>query len=98
MVRRITSVWIQPVRPITQSNDMPVNGCVSGCAPNTKCHGGVWEISSRKPAHHIWTGPAYSAKAQLFVSETVMLPLGAGRRKTAHPVRREGCGNGVRSG
>ena len=78
MVRRITSVWIQPVRPITQSNDMPVNGCVSGCAPNTKCHGGVWEISSRKPAHHVWTGPAYSAEAQLSVSETVMLPPGAG--------------------
>src|ERR1035441_312611 len=39
MVRRITSVGVQPVMPVTQSNDMPVNGCVSGCTPNTKYHG-----------------------------------------------------------
>ena len=33
---------------------------------------GVWEASSRKPAHHVWTCPAYSAEAQLFVGEVVM--------------------------
>src|ERR1019366_9073023 len=39
MVGRITSVWVQPAKPIGQSNDMPVNGCVSGCASSTKWHG-----------------------------------------------------------
>jgi RNA-directed DNA polymerase len=29
---RITSAWVQPAKPIGRSNNMPVNGYVSGCA------------------------------------------------------------------
>jgi len=39
MVGRITSVSSRPANPIGQWINMPVNGCVSGCAPNIKCRG-----------------------------------------------------------
>ena len=43
-------------------------------------------VSSRKLAHHVWACPSYSAEAQLFVSELVTFPPGAGSGKSACPV------------